>query len=77
MSVQAQAPSVHEPWQPPLTKMLPSLTSSKVQVHLQLTPLDLSQTESAIIVKLNQGTVCHVVHGRRFPDVPPMRPPWM
>ncbi|WP_159711545.1 hypothetical protein [Geminicoccus flavidas] len=39
--------------------------------------LGLSQTETAIIVKLNQGTVCHVVHGRRFPDVPATRPPWM
>lgn len=31
-----------------------------------------SQTEAAIVVGLNQGTVCHVVHGRRFPQAFPV-----
>ncbi|MCW6507075.1 hypothetical protein [Lichenifustis flavocetrariae] len=30
-----------------------------------------SQTHAAIVVGLNVGTVCHVVHGRRFPHASP------
>ena len=28
----------------------------------------MTQTEAAILVRLNVGTVCHIVHGRRFPS---------
>ena len=31
-----------------------------------------SQTEAAILVRLNVGTVCHIVHGRRFPGAYPV-----
>ncbi len=31
-----------------------------------------SQTHAAIIVGLNVGTVCHIVHGRRFDQAVPM-----
>lgn len=31
-----------------------------------------TQTEAAILVRLNVGTVCHIVHGRRFPDAYPI-----
>jgi hypothetical protein len=31
-----------------------------------------SQTEAAIRIGLNQGTVCHVVHRRRFPKAYPV-----
>ena len=31
-----------------------------------------SQTQIAIEVGLNVGTVCHVVHGRRFPGARPV-----
>lgn len=34
-----------------------------------------SQTQAAVIVELNGGTVCHVVHGRRFPDARPIALP--
>lgn len=37
--------------------------------------LGYSQTHAAIIAEVNVGTVCHVVHGRRFPDSPPAPPP--
>jgi hypothetical protein len=30
-----------------------------------------SQTHAAILIQLNSGTVCHVVHGRRFPEARP------
>lgn len=30
-----------------------------------------SLTQAAVVVGLNVGTVSHVVHGRRFPAVPP------
>jgi hypothetical protein len=32
----------------------------------------LTQTEAAMLVQLNVGTVCHIVHGRRFPEAYPM-----
>ena len=32
----------------------------------------MTQTEAAILVRLNVGTVCHIVHGRRFPDAYPV-----
>lgn len=35
--------------------------------------LGLTQTEAAIIMHLNVGTVCHVVHKRRFPHAYPVR----
>lgn len=35
----------------------------------------LTQTEAAILVELNVGTVCHIVHGRRFPHAHPLRFP--
>ncbi len=31
-----------------------------------------TQTEAAILVQLNVGTVCHIVHGRRFPEAYPV-----
>lgn len=31
-----------------------------------------SLTHAAIVVGLNVGTVCHVVHGRRFPNARPI-----
>lgn len=31
-----------------------------------------SQTKTAIKLELNSGTVCHVVHGRRFPNARPL-----
>ena len=34
----------------------------------------LSQTEIALIVRLNVGTVNHVVHRRRFPSAFPQAP---
>lgn len=34
-----------------------------------------TQTEAAIKAGLNVGTVCHVVHGRRFPGAFPLKPP--
>lgn len=34
--------------------------------------LGLTQTEAAILLRLNVGTVCHVVHGRRFPGAYPI-----
>ncbi len=34
-----------------------------------------SQTEAAILTQLNVGTVCHIVHGRRFPEAYPVPPP--
>lgn len=36
--------------------------------------MGLSQTQAAIIVGLNVGTVNHVVHGRRFPSAYPVPP---
>ena len=39
--------------------------------------LGYTQTDAAIILKLNVGTVCHVVHGRRFPSARPVVPPWL
>ena len=33
--------------------------------------LGMTQTEAAIVLRLNVGTVCHVVHGRRFPGAHP------
>jgi hypothetical protein len=32
-----------------------------------------TQTQAAIKLELNVGTVCHIVHGRRFPNAVPMR----
>lgn len=34
--------------------------------------LGLTQTEAAILLRLNVGTVCHVIHGRRFPGAYPL-----
>jgi len=31
-----------------------------------------TQTQAAIVLSLNVGTVCHIVHGRRFPDAYPL-----
>lgn len=31
-----------------------------------------TQTEAAILMHLNVGTVCHIVHGRRFPEAYPV-----
>jgi hypothetical protein len=31
-----------------------------------------SQTRTAIVIGLNVGTVCHVIHGRRFPEAFPI-----
>ncbi len=35
----------------------------------------LLQTQVAIMLELNQGTVSHVVHGERYPFAPPVPPP--
>ena len=32
----------------------------------------LSQIHAGLLVGLNSGTVCHIVHGRRFPDAYPV-----
>ncbi len=32
----------------------------------------LTQSDAAVVLKLNVGTVCHIIHGRRFPDAYPM-----
>jgi hypothetical protein len=32
-------------------------------------------TQAAIALELNVGTVCYVIHGRRFPDAHPICPP--
>jgi 4-hydroxy-3-methylbut-2-en-1-yl diphosphate synthase IspG/GcpE len=37
--------------------------------------LDLTQTEAAIRVGLNVGSVNHVIHGRRHPTAHPVPPP--
>jgi hypothetical protein len=34
-----------------------------------------SQTQAAILIELNVGTVCHVVHRRRFPTAYPVQMP--
>ena len=34
-----------------------------------------TQTEAGLRVGLNHGTVCHIVHGRRFPGAHPVPPP--
>ena len=34
-----------------------------------------SQSQAAVIVRLNVGTVCHVVHRRRFRGAYPVPPP--
>ena len=31
-----------------------------------------TQTHTALVVGLNVGSVCHVVHGRRFPQAYPV-----
>jgi hypothetical protein len=31
-----------------------------------------SQTRAAVEIGLNVGTVCHVIHGRRFPEAFPI-----
>ena len=31
-----------------------------------------TQSHAAALVMLNVGTVCHIVHGRRFPDAYPV-----
>lgn len=36
-----------------------------------------SQSQAAVIVGLNVGTVCHVIHGRRFPNAYPVPLPGM
>jgi hypothetical protein len=35
----------------------------------------LSQTQTAIMLELNQGTVSHVVNGHRHSGIPPEPPP--
>jgi predicted transcriptional regulator len=35
----------------------------------------MTQTQAAIMLELNQGSVSHVIHGRRFPFAPPVAPP--
>jgi hypothetical protein len=30
-----------------------------------------SMTQAAIVIGLNVGTVCHIIHGRRFPNAVP------
>lgn len=37
--------------------------------------IGLTLTQAAIVVKVNVGSVCHVVHGRRFPAAFPIAPP--
>jgi hypothetical protein len=34
-----------------------------------------TQTQAAIAIGLNQGTVCHIVHRRRFPTAYPVPMP--
>lgn len=34
-----------------------------------------TMTKAAIAFELNVGTVCHVLHRRRFPDAYPLKPP--
>lgn len=34
-----------------------------------------SLTKAAIEIGLNSGTVCHVIHGRRFPNAVPVPMP--
>jgi hypothetical protein len=34
--------------------------------------MDWSQTKAAIATELNVGTVCHIVHRRRFPTAYPV-----
>lgn len=33
-----------------------------------------SQTKAGIVFGLNTGTVCHIVHGRRFAEAKPLPP---
>jgi hypothetical protein len=33
-----------------------------------------SLTHAAVVIGLNVGTVCHIVHGRRFPGAFPIAP---
>lgn len=52
------------------------LTLKKVAYIKYLTGIvGLSQTQTAIMLELNVGTVNHVVHGHRGPGVPPEPPP--
>lgn len=34
-----------------------------------------TQTQASISAELNLGTVCHIVHGRRFPNAYPIPMP--
>ena len=34
--------------------------------------LGLTQTRTAVVLELNVGTVCHIVHKRRFPNAFPI-----
>ncbi len=36
----------------------------------------LTQTETALLVQLNGGTVSHVARGHRFPGARPIKPPY-
>jgi len=40
-----------------------------------VTVMKWSQTRAAIVVGLNVGTVCHIIHGRRFPGAFPIPVP--
>jgi hypothetical protein len=40
-----------------------------------VTVMGWSQTKAAIVIGLNVGTVCHVIHGRRFPTAVPIPMP--
>lgn len=34
--------------------------------------LGYTQSQAAVMVQLSQGTVCHIIHGRRFPGAHPI-----
>lgn len=57
-----------------MRKNFPCTFEKACYVRWAVHELGMSQTEAAIVLGLNVGTVCHIVHGRRFPTAFPT--PW-
>jgi len=55
----------------PYRETFPCTYEKACHVLWAVNVMGLSQTHAAIIVGLNSGTVCHVVHRRRFPNAVP------
>jgi len=48
-------------------KRYPCTFKLACHVHYAVRVLGWTQTQTAVDLGLNQGVVCHIVHGRRFP----------